>query len=209
MDWTAPATIKQQIQRYWDSGRLLSADPGNQLTFPLKLRFKRPDASALSERFDEVRKWIRELEDGSKAKLGFGYEIEWREIHHRSLGHNRIPAGILISAEDDALRLIGRKRDAGRFRQLVKETIAHFPALESWFARRPLMALRYADDWDRILAVLTWFAERSGAGLYLRQLDIPGVDTKFIQARKGLLSELIDRILPDASSERAKTFEQR
>ncbi|HEY3455802.1 MAG TPA: Wadjet anti-phage system protein JetD domain-containing protein [Bryobacteraceae bacterium] len=213
MDWTAPATIKQQIQRYWDSGRLLSADPGNQLTFPLKLRFKRPDASALSERFDEVRKWIRELEDGSKAKLGFGYEIEWREIHHRSLGSNRVPAGILLPAEEDALRLIGKKREAVQFRNLAEESIKRFPALAEWFSRRPFTALKYAEDWDRILAVLTWFRDRSGAGLYLRQLDIPGVDTKFIQARTGLLSELLDRILPDAgsatSSVRIKNFEQR
>lgn len=213
MDWTTPAAIQQQIQRYWDSGRLLSAGPGNQLTFPLKLRFKRPDADALSERFDEVRKWIRDLEDASKARLGFGYEIEWREIHHRSLGHNRIPAGILLPVQDDALRLIGKKREAERFRNLAEESIKRFPALAEWFSRRPLTALKFAEDWNHILAVLTWFADRSGAGLYLRQLDIPGIDTKFIQARTGLLSELLDRILPDAgsaaSSVRIKSFEQR
>jgi hypothetical protein len=216
MDWTTPAAIQQQIQRYWDSGRLLGVGPGNQLTFPLKLRFKRPDSSALSERFDEVRKWIRDLEDGSKARLGFGYEIEWREIHHRSLGHNRVPAGILLLSKDDALLLISKKPEVERFRKLAEESIRRFPVLpvlEAWLSRRPLVVLKHAEDWNNILAVLTWFRNRSGAGLYLRQLDIPGVDTKFIQAHTGLLSELLDRILPDAgsatSSVRIKNFEQR
>jgi hypothetical protein len=34
------------------------------------------------------------------------------------------------------------------------------------------------------------------SSLYLRQLDIVGVDTKFIENRKTLLSELLDIVLP-------------
>jgi hypothetical protein len=48
---------------------------------------------------------------------------------------------------------------------------------------------------------------------YLRQLSVHGVDSKFIEARKGLLSELLDCILPleaiDAQATGSKNFEQR
>src|SRR5690606_29459405 len=37
---------------------------------------------------------------------------------------------------------------------------------------------------------------------YLRQLDIPGVDTKFIEAHRGLLMELLDVVLPEAAVDR-------
>jgi hypothetical protein len=40
------------------------------------------------------------------------------------------------------------------------------------------------------------FAATPGAGSTLRQLDIAGVDTKFIEARKPLLAELLDIVLP-------------
>jgi hypothetical protein len=50
-------------------------------------------------------------------------------------------------------------------------------------------------------------------GLYLRQLDIHGVDTKFIEVRKGLLAELLDAVLPsdavDARFTGAGNFDQR
>src|SRR2546430_15893355 len=48
---------------------------------------------------------------------------------------------------------------------------------------------------------------------YLRQLDVTGVDTKFIEARKGLLTELLDHVLPpealDTSAPASRNFEQR
>jgi len=70
------------------------------------------------------------------------------------------------------------------------------PELGGWLARRPLTALEYEADWERILRVLRWFRERPRCGLYLRQLDIGGVDTKFIESRKPLLAELLDIVLP-------------
>ena len=64
-----------------------------------------------------------------------------------------------------------------------------------WLARRPLKALDLADSWDRLLAVTDWILTR-GAGRYLRQVDIPGVDTKFIGRHRGVLAELLDLMLP-------------
>ena len=77
--------------------------------------------------------------------------------------------------------------------------------MAEWLARRPLTALEYAPDWHRILAVLQWFRQHPQCGLYLRQLDIAGVDTKFIESRKPLLAELLDISLPGE----ARTVEQR
>lgn len=213
MDWTGPADIKTRLQRLWDQGRMLAARLNGEPLFPLTLRIKRPDTKALAERFDEVRRWIRLLSDSSKAVQGFGYEIEWAELNHRQLGRNRVPAGITVPTEHDALRLIGKGREAERFQGLADVTLKSFPALADWLGRRPLTVLEHAADWERILAVLAWFRDHPRPGLYLRQLDIPGVDTKFIEARKGLLTELLDLVLcaqaVDAQATGAKGFEQR
>jgi len=45
------------------------------------------------------------------------------------------------------------------------------------------------------LAVPGWFGAHPRPGIYLRQLDTAGVDTKFIEARKGLLAGLLDRVM--------------
>ena len=196
-EWTTPADLRRQVQRHWDSGRLLAAG----VAFPLELRLRGPDARALSDRFDEVRNWIRELERDSR------YAIEWREINHRLLGRNRVPVRIVVPSEREAFELIGKTDDAARFRRLAAVTAQKLPDLGAWLAQRPLVALQNAADWDRILSVLLWFREHPRSGLYLRQLDIAGVDTKFIETRKPLLSELLDIVLNPENDNR--NFEQR
>ncbi|HEY0525565.1 MAG TPA: DUF3322 domain-containing protein, partial [Stellaceae bacterium] len=59
--WTDPAEIKAQVDRLWAGGRILSAALTGAPLFPLALRLRRPDAAALSQRFDAVRAWIRAL----------------------------------------------------------------------------------------------------------------------------------------------------
>jgi hypothetical protein len=90
MDWTTAADIRRRIQRCWSTGRLLAAPLRGETLFPLSLALRRPDSKSLSERFDEVRKWIKELETASRTARGFGYEIEWAEVNHRLLGRNLV-----------------------------------------------------------------------------------------------------------------------
>lgn len=214
MDWTKPTDLIDQISRHWTQGRILAAKMNGAPLFPLRLRLRAPDAKALGQRYEEVRAWVRDLEEGSRTKRGFGYDIEWLDINHRQLGRNRIPDRISVSTEGDALRLIGKTKDAQRFETCVESTILAFPALVDWIARKPLTVLEHSDDWHRILAVLKWFRDHPQSGLYLRQVDIAEVDTKFIEGRRGLLAELLDVVVQQetfdgGADNEARTFEQR
>lgn len=199
-DWSSPEDLRAQVERLWSKGRLLA----EETRFPLELKLRRPDSRALSARFDEVRSWIRELESEP------AFRIEWSEIDHRVLGRNRVPARVVVEQRDHALRLIDRIEDAARFRALTAVTAGRLPELREWLARKPLLALEHSADWDRILDVVDWFRAHPRCGLYLRQLDIAGVDTKFIETRKPLLAELLDIVLTPADQPPgARWFEHR
>jgi hypothetical protein len=75
MEWTGPEDLTAQLVQLWNRGRFLATNTGGSELFPLRLRLRGPDAKALGSRFDEVRSWIRNLEEGSRARRGFGYEI--------------------------------------------------------------------------------------------------------------------------------------
>jgi hypothetical protein len=212
MSWTTSADLRDQVLSIWKRGKILAAGVTGETLFPLKLSMNRPDAKAIGQSFEAVRAWIRELEENSRSCKGFGYEIEWADINHRQLGRNRMPSRISVPTEPDALQLIGKERAGRRFRELVDVTIGKFPALSQWVSRRPFVVLDNAQDWQRILDVLAWFRDHPRSNLYLRQVDIAGVDTKFIEARKQLFSELLDIVLErrdDPPAEAAQTFEQK
>ena len=207
--WTSLQDIQAQLERLWDDGRLLSARLNGDPLFPFELGVRQPNAATLVAQFDDVRRWIRALEEGA----GRGYEIVWRDINHRQLRRNRLPEKIIVPSEADALRMLGRLADARRFDRLAGVTLGAFPQLREWLGRRPMLVLEHAASWECIVAILQWFVAHPRPQLYLRQLDIGGVDGKFIENRKGLLAELLNQVLPagaiDDTASGARQFEAR
>lgn len=210
-DWTTPDDARAEVQRLWDRGKILAAALDGEPLFPYQLKFRRPDSRTLGDRFDEARRWIRSLETDTHASRDAGYEIEWLEVEHRQLGKNRVPSKLIVPTREAALRWIGKLRQAERFDALARTTLERFPVLRAWVTRRPLLLLEHCDDWDRILAVLAWFCEHPRAAIYVRQIDVAGVDTKFVEERRALLTELIDLVLPPEAVDGAsvRNFEAR
>jgi hypothetical protein len=211
--WTRPEDVEASVRKLWLKGRILAARLTGEAVFPHHIRVRGPDNSALASRFGDAQAWIQTLEAASRTGRGLGFDLVWREVRHRQLGRNRIPCEIVVPTEAHALALIGEQEEARRFEALASATQTAFPDLIPWLAHNPLRALEHAGDWARILAVLAWFRDHPRSGLYLRQVDIPGIDTKFIESRRGLLSELLDIVLARAGiaseSGGGATFETR
>lgn len=197
--WTTPADIRAALERRWGRGALLAAHVTREPLFPLRLPLRGPKARDITYDFGAVLDWTRALEGGSRTAVGYGYELEYATRRNRVQGDNPLPAAAVVPTETDALRLLRRGRDAERFQRCAEATLERFPELRDWIARRPLRVLDEAESWERILDVLAWFRAHPRPGVYLRQLEIPGVDSKFIEQRRGLLAELLDRVLPPDS----------
>jgi hypothetical protein len=61
-----------------------------------------------------------------------------------------------------------------------------------------MRALELSNEWSLLLEIVAWLQAHSRPGVYLRQVDIPGVHSKFIEAHRGVLVELLDIVLPPA-----------
>lgn len=196
MTWSTPADLRAQVQKLWDKGELLRPLMSSEPMAPLRLRLVGPSSTELAERFDAVRSWMRDLGCHAPADQAPGYRIAMREFRHRVLGANAVPDAIWLDTLDTALALVGKKKDAQRFVQLLDATRAQQPALLPWLHKRPLQALALAREWPRLLDVVAWLQAHPRPGVYLRQVDLPGVDSKFIEAHRGVLSALLDLALP-------------
>ncbi|NCA98812.1 MAG: hypothetical protein EOM70_05500 [Clostridia bacterium] len=190
MNWTTPAEIKAYVMKLWDRGSLLAALARGEDFTPVKVPLKGPTSSELSERFSEVRSWIGKL-SGSKTH----YRIAWRQVNHRIIGSNEIPFEIWIDTLDDALALIGKAREKELFSDMLTLTVKQQPELLPWLAKRPLRGLELAEEWPRLLAFIAWLQQHPRPGIYLRQIDLPGIHTKWIEGFRSVLGELLDLVL--------------
>ena len=197
MSWTGADDLRAQLQKLWDSGELLSGMVRGDANFPRRLQLRTPTSGELVEQFDAARSWISEL----RALPSF--RIVMREFKHRLFGANELPAEAWVDNLDAALALLGRQRAAARFMAMVELTRTEQPLLLGWLARRPLRALELAPQWPLLLAVVAWLQAHPRPGLYLRQVDIAGIHSKFIEAQRGVLTELLDLALPPAAIDAA------
>jgi len=106
-----------------------------------------------------------------------------------------VPAAAVFDNLDDVLASTGKRREAARLSDATRAVLDRYPSLLPWLLRRPLEALERVDEWPMLLATLDWFRLNPRSGRYLRQVDAPGVHSKFVESRRGLISELLDLVL--------------
>lgn len=190
--WATWADVRAALRARWDSGDLLRARLTGRPIVPLALPVRGPTAREVSDRFGEVQDWVA---GWRAARLGPA-RLETAALGGRLVGVNQVPKRVVLDTDDALWGALGVAADVRRFDELVATTEAELPAGLSWIAAKPHEALAHADDWSRILAVVEWILRRGGAGVYVRQIDVPGVDTKFIEQRRSVLGALLARTLP-------------
>jgi len=208
MSWSSSADIRASLERLWQRGELLRARVDNHhLNWPLRLPLKTPTAADLSQQFEAVRGWVKAISALPQVR------IEWREVNHRVQGKQRLPAALWLDDLENALAFIGKNRAAQQFHALWQQTTEAQPTLLPWLRQYPLKALELTQDWPRLLAVVSWMQAHPRPGIYLRQVDAPGIDSKCIEAHRGTLSQWLDVALPseaiDFSATGAKQFAKR
>ncbi len=205
--WTDKKALLKQVQRMWDRGLILQEAVEKSELFPRRLVFKTPNSKQLSQQFDAVRHWLGELQ-----KLS-GFRIVYKQVHNRIIGENRLPYEIWIDELETAITLLNRQKDWHRFTQIVTLTRQREPQLLNWLKQYPLKALSLAAIWQKLLDFMLWCKEHPKPGIYLRQVSLPGLDSKFIEQHRAVLYPLLNQLLPEQQINTAyhgtRQFEQR
>ena len=212
MAWTSAANLQAQTQKLWDKGVLLAdmvqssslETAFDSPTFPRQLRLQSPTTAELSSQFDAVRVWAQALRTGAGL-----YRLVERETRSPVLGSNRIPNEAWLDTASSAFKFIGKTRDAAHFAEIVQHTRLHLPLLLPWLQKRPHTALELQKVWPLLLKVVAWVQAHPRSGVYLRQVDIAGIDSKLIESHRSVLAELLDLALaaqPEAIDPTASGF---
>ena len=186
--WTRPAEVRVWLDRKWRSGVLLTAFAEGQDWEPLSIPLRGPAPGEVAGRLAEVQEWAAEWARADRGPL----RVEYKKVGGRQVGANLIPGRAWIDGYDQAWQLLGVNAEVRSFRSLRDATAGSCPRLVPWLACRPMQLLKLAERWEKLLATVRWIDERQSPGIYLRQVDVPGVDTKFIEQHRGVLAELLD-----------------
>jgi len=192
-----PEDVKKRACKIWDSGRFLSAWCRGENIFPIEFPAGSIKGSSLSENFTSAGKWISELVAKSKEKTGTGYRVEFTSVSHRQLGNQMLPQRVIIETPDDLLSICGTGNEFESFRKLYSATERALPSILPFIQSHPIVIISYMNDWEKIISVCGFLLGNPKPGIYIRQITIPGVDTKFIERNRRIIAQLMIFLRPD------------
>ncbi|MFP3459773.1 DUF2220 family protein [Arthrobacter globiformis] len=198
--WTTVAGLRAQSLKAWNSGALLRELLEPSGAYPRRRSLKRPTAAALLSDYAAAHAWAAELVAGVRP-----YELETVEVGRRTVGSNRIPAAAVFATVEDEIGFVRKSREAGRFRELAAGLGELDPLLVGWAARRPLKLLELGSDAEAAARVALWLRDNPEPGIYVRQLGLPGVHTKFIERHRQVIDQLLVALSPASDGGEADT----
>ncbi|MGS0687767.1 Wadjet anti-phage system protein JetD domain-containing protein [Nakamurella sp. GG22] len=199
--WTEPADVLDVLRRRWRAGTWLTAMATSQPWEPVAVPLRGPTATDLADRYDDVLRWVSGWRRAQKG----GLRLDFHSVGGRRVGVNELPRRVWLDRREQVFTVLGVQGEAATYLQLVRAERERAPRLVDWMLANPHQVLDAAAEWDRLVSIVLW-TDAHGSGPdavdgsrpYLRQIDLPGVDTKFIEERRGILARLLDAQLEPA-----------
>lgn len=186
--------FKQKLLKKWQRYDWQRAWIRKESLFPLTINLPRPTDKELLHDFSDLHQQISRLQKGLSDLPGV--TLLQQEIQYQTMGRQRIPAAIEFADMSALARFLGQASAWRSFCNESERLLTAFPSLASWLIENPTQLEKQAGHWPELIAVCRYFCAHPRPGCYLRQLDIPGVDTKFIELHRAILKNILDQLLP-------------
>lgn len=179
-----PAGVAEKARRSLD--RNLKTWLFGGVVTPLTVRLGSPTEVTVAAYRSTVEKWVR-------AWQGSTLDIRWEERLWPSLGRQLLPVSVTL---DDADAISAAAGAAGRWRA-AKQRLARLRAFDNGPRWPDALSTSFRHwntltdkDFDRLIAALKWLQQNPDSGLLIRQLPIPGVDTKWLGTHRAAVIAL-------------------
>lgn len=173
--------------------------------FPLVIRAnKQLDKS---KGVEHLHQQLIPIYQNEKSAKGFGYTLHTSPVNTKH-GTITVVDRIEFGSEKDYLQFIDKQKTAVRFSELLTSTLLDFPNLKSLLADKPLLLADNIEIWPDLMKVCLYFRNTPVPHLYIRELPI-SVHTKFIENNRGILSKLLECIIPNDINNDGDNFEER
>ena len=183
-----PAEVRQLLARRYETAQgdwLAFSDA--EARWPMEISLGTPSEAAALRQPEAVRAWI-----GAWRTWQGKADVRWVERRWKVLGTQCLPETLLLAGPAVVADCVGDTQRWSRASARYVELTGRWPLLARRLARLyPVLADYPNTDFERLLAILDWLDRNPDSGLYPRQLPIAGVDSKWLESRRAVMTELL------------------
>jgi hypothetical protein len=160
--------------------------------WPLVVTLGAPTDKDIAEDASAVRAWTTAWQ----SRTGPG-DVLFEERQFARFGKHRLPSRLSFESAAVVAAAVGQSRRWEIACERYQRMLGRWPVLAQGSAlasRFNVLADYSAEDFERLVTLLAWVTTNPVSGLYLRQLPIEGLDTKWLEKRTGLVAGLLRAI---------------
>ncbi|MEA3228607.1 MAG: DUF3322 domain-containing protein, partial [Campylobacterota bacterium] len=180
--------IFQKVLKIYTSGKVWKDFIVSENLFPLEIKLKKVKQIDIRDNYSQL---IKELNSLKKEV----FEMEYQEFHFKSLGTQKLPIVIHFRERKDFLSYISKEREFEEFVSLYQHIVLKYPLLKTTLLEKPSVILENSTRWDKLFLVYDFFIKTPQVNIYIRELNIEGIDTKFIERNRKILDSFLTILL--------------
>jgi hypothetical protein len=199
----SPEAAREFLIRRFDNQHQIWVAGGG--SWPLDVSLGAPTEKDIAEDPGAVRSWA----SAWQSMTGPG-EVAFKERQFARFGKHRLPVSLTFSDARQVAAAVGQTRRwstaVERYQRMLRRwpLLGHGNVLASKF---DVLADYAGENFERLMSLLAWLELNPKSGLYLRQLPVEGLDTKWFEKRTGLVATLL-RALRAAAPEDESDFHE-
>lgn len=185
-DWARQRLANQR--RYWFDG-------GGE--WPLSVSLDRPTRAVVLRDIAAVKTWSATWRAWLDRRRPTDPSVEVDEVAWPGMGPQTFASRLTFADASAVARFVGESvawdlASARRARLLTSWPLLARSGLGTFYMD---LTRETPADFERLMALLSWFVAHPDSGLYVRQLPVEGVDTKWVdRTRRSLVSQLLLRV---------------
>ena len=168
------------------------AEPNTQSDWPLQFNLGNVTEAQALTGMALLRQWVTEWSSPSEH-----WSVTTQEKRWPRLGAQTLPQQVSIPDVDAAVALAGQTTRWTRAKHRAEELILLWPQLPWVFLSRQFEVLADYDDreFEQLRSVLTWLVQNPQSNVFVRELPISGIDSKWVQAHQAVLTSFLKVLL--------------
>jgi len=184
--------ILKKFQKFYDNGTIFRAFIEEKEIFPCVVKLKSLKQKDLIENFSTV---LKELERLKKIKL----EINYKEFQFKSIGSQKLPISVTCRTIEEFLEFVGKADEYRNYKAGYYKATKEFPVLKELFVDKPKLLLETLPKLDKILKIISFYRANPHPNIYIRELPMVGIDTKFVEQNKKEIDLFLMSILNESN----------
>ena len=162
--------------------------------FPIEINLDIPTEQEALRQTKNVKNWVSAWEkwQNNTKQDAIVSELIWTKRCFRILGTQLVPEKLVINNELEAVSLIDKIDEWICVVTRYNTMIEIWPELKDTLTKYySFLAASDEENYSRLIEMLKWITNNQDSNIYPRQIPVAGIDSKWLESHKKIVSELV------------------